>query len=367
MVVYYWFYAILVFLAILIYARNKPVEEQHKKICVVGFFALFLLIALRHPYMGVDLGWGYSTGYLHSFEALSEYSLREIFQLENYLNYERGYIIFNKLVGLISKDQQFFLSVCAFVSVLPIAIYTYKRSKMPLLSLFVFMGLPVFLILFSGLRQAIAIGITVLSMFFVERKKIIGFVLTVLLATTFHWSSVIFLIAYPVYHVKLNNIGKLTILLFVPIVFVFRVPLFLVFGKLFKENVQIENTGAYMLFIVFVLIYIFLIVFNDNCEEKNAETDRQNGLINLCYIACICQTFSGVYNTALRVGYYFMVYMIIAIPNTLEKFRYIKIRYNSYYTIIKTLIGAIFVIYGLYVLKEDSWAMTNPYIFFWEY
>lgn len=367
MVAYYWFYAILVFLAILIYAKNKPVEEQHKKICVVGFFALFLLLALRHPYMGVDLGWGYSKGYLHSFEVLNEYNLREIFQLKQHLNYERGYIIFNKLVGLISKDQQVFLSVCAFVSVLPIAIYTYKRSKMPLLSLFVFMGLPVFLIFFSGLRQAIAIGITVFSMFFVERKKIIGFVLTVLLATTFHSSSAIFLIAYPVYHIKLNNIGKLTILLFVPIVFVLREPLFLLFGKLFKKNVQIENTGAYTLFMVFVLIYIFLIVFNDNYERKNAETDKQNGLINLFYIACICQAFGSVYNTAIRVGYYFMVYLVIAIPNTLENFRYIKIRYNSYYTIIKMLIGAIFVAYGLYALKYDSWAMTNPYIFFWEY
>ena len=172
-------------------------------------------------------------------------------------------------------------------------------------------------------------------MLFVGSKKIIGFVLTVLLATTFHSTSAIFLIAYSVYHIKLNNIARLTILLFVPI--------------------------------VFVLIYIFLIVFNDNCEEKRKETNRQSGLINLCYVACICQAFSSVYNTALCVMYYFIVYTVIAIPNTLEIFRYIKIRDKAYYTIIKTLIGAIFVAYGLYALKYDSWAMTNPYIFFGEY
>lgn len=367
MTVYYWFYSIVTFVAILIYARKKDIEKQHKKVCIVGFFLLFLLLAVRHPYMGVDLGWGYSIGYLKSFEIISEYSFGEIFRLDHYLNYEKGYIIFNKIVSLFSKDQQVFMALCAFVSILPIVIYTYKRSKMPLFSLFVFMGLPVFLIFFSGLRQAIAIGITVVSMFFVERKKPLPFVLTVILATTFHKSAMVFLIAYPMYHVKFSNIGKILLLALVPVVFIFRKSLFIMLSKFFRENFQIDNTGAFLLFLVFVLIYIFLVVFNDSCDKNNIDNERQNGLTNLCYLACVIQVFGGVYNTALRVGYYFMIYMIIAIPNTVENFRHIKVKYNSYYTIVKIVIMALFVGYGLYALYDDSWARTNPYIFFWQF
>lgn len=367
MAVYYWFYSILIFVAILIYARKKPIEQQHKKFCVVSFFMLFLLLSCRHPYMGVDLGWGNKSGYLYSFNVLGHYSFREILKLGGYLNYEKGYVIFNKLVSLISNEQQFFLGTCAFVGLLPIAIYIYKRSKIPLLSMLVFMGIPTFLIFFSGLRQAIAIGITVASMFFVENRKKLWFVLTILLATTFHSSAIIFLVAYPLYHMRTNNIGRLVMLAFIPVVFVFKEPLFLILSKLFTENAEMEETGALTLFLVFILIYVFLIVFNDTCEFKNADDEKQNGMINLFYAACICQAFGGIYNTAVRVGYYFMFYMVIAIPNTMENFKHLRVKYNSYYTIVMTVIGAIFVFYGLHTFAHGTWSRTNPYIFFWEF
>ncbi len=367
MTVYYWFYSIVTFLAILIYARKKDIDKQRKKVCIVGFFALFLLLALRHPYMGVDLGWGYSTGYLKSFENIGQQSLFEVFRVKNYLNYEKGYIIFNKIISLISKNQQFFMGICAFAGILPIAIYTCKRSMMPLLSLFVFMGLPVFLIFFSGLRQAIAIGITVVSMFFVERKKPWMFILTVIFASTFHSSATVFLLAYPMYHTKFSNLGKVLLITIIPVIFVFRKYLFDLLSKAFQDNAHAENTGAFLLFLVFVLIYIFLIVFNDYCDKNNIDNERQNGLINLCYFACIIQIFASIYNTAMRVGYYFMIYMIIAIPNTIENFRHIRVKYNSYYTIVRLVIMVLFVGYGLYALYDDSWARTNPYIFFWQF
>ncbi|MBQ2932175.1 MAG: EpsG family protein [Clostridia bacterium] len=367
MTVYYWFYSIVTSLAVLIYVRKKDVDKQRKKVCIVSFFMLFLLFALRHPYMGVDLGWGYSVGYLKSFEKIGQISFLEIFRMKNYLNYEKGYIIFNKIISLISKNQQFFIGSCAFVSLLPIAIYTYKRSMMPLLSLFVFMGLPVFLIFFSGLRQSIAIGITVASMFFVEKKKPIPFILTVILAATFHKSALIFLIAYPLYHTRFSNICKILLLSFVPVVFVFRDLLFNLLSKLFRENAQIGSTGAFLLFLVFVLIYVFLIIFNDYCDKNNIDNERQNGLTNLCYLACIVQIFGGIYDIAMRVGYYFMIYMIIAIPNTIENFRHIRVKYNSYYTIVRIVIMVLFVGYGLYAIYDDSWARTNPYIFFWQF
>lgn len=361
MTVYYLFYLVFFLYSGLVYVNKRPLKNQNRRITKFGFLLIFALFACRHPYMGVDLMWGYRDGYWGSFKVLNYYNWDEILKIEHFKNYERGYIIFNKLVGSIYNEPQFFLAICALLSLLPIAIYTAERSDVPLLSVCVFVGLPIFHIFFSGLRQGIAIGITVVAMHFVERKKLIRFVLTVIAASKFHYSAMIFLIAYPLYYLRFNDVGKLFCLMLLPMIYLLKEHLFVVFSKLFKESAAVEDTGAITLFLVFVLIYAFLAVFNSRYDK------RQNGLINLCYVACVCQAFGGVSNIATRVGYYFMVYMIIAIPNTMENFRTIKIRYNSYYTLIKLALIMIFVIYGLYSIKHGSWSRSYPYFYFWQF
>ncbi len=358
---YYIFYTVFFIGSAFIYGNKGTYLQKNTRVGILGFSLAFLILALRHPYMGFDLGYGTYQGYLPSFYMINSFNLENVITMDKFLNYERGYILFNKIVGLIYKNEQFFLIVCAFVSLLPVAIYICKRTNITLLSVCIFVALPVFLIFYSGLRQGIAIGITAFSMYFIENKKKILFILTVLLASTFHSSSLVFLIAYPLYHIKYNDFGKLLLLFLLPIVFILRGTLFSLLSKLFKEDAMIESTGAGTLFFIFVCIYAFLVFFNDS-KDKN-----QNGLINLCYVACICQAFSGIYSTAMRVGYYFMVYMAVAIPNTMDNFKYIKIKYNSYHTLIKFAILVVFLFYGLYAFRNGGWARSCPYIYFWQY
>ena len=114
------------------------------------------------------------------------------------MNFERGFIIYNKLVGFLGTDRQMFLFVTAAVSIVPIMYYLSKNSKNMLLSIIIYLGLPVFLLCFSGLRHAIAIGITSLSMIYIKEKSLVKFILLVLLASTFHFTAIVFLIAYPI-------------------------------------------------------------------------------------------------------------------------------------------------------------------------
>lgn len=363
MTVYYIFFA-AIFLYNIIMSQVKTVEDKKKNMgmCILGFLMIFLILALRHPSMGVDLGWGRDYGYLASFDLLNSYTWTQIIEIDEFLNYEKGYIIFNKLVGSILDNSQFFLGVCAFVSVLPIGLYTYKQSKLPLLSICIYAGLPAFIICFSGLRQSIAIGIIILSIFCIEKHKKVLFVLAVLFASAFHSSAVIFLIAYPLYYVKFNNVTKLIFVMALPVIYLLREPLFVIFSQLFKDDAEIESTGAITLFIVFSLIYLFLIFFADDSDRQ------QNGLVNLFYMACVCQAFGGVYNTAIRVGYYFMVSLVIALPNTIVSMEKRGISKRNEYQISYMILLFVFVVYGLSALSKSngSWAMTNPYHFFWE-
>ena len=154
---------------------------------------------------------------------------------------------------------------------------------------------------------------------------------------------------------RLTNSKKIATVLAIPVVFVFRVPLFNILTKILKDSVVVGKTGAFTLFLVFCIIYVFLIMYNENAD------DHQNGMINLFYLACVCQAFGSIYQLPMRVGYYFMVYGMIAIPNTVANINDIKSRRTM-----SIVISVAFILFGLNSLATATWAGTNPYIFFWQ-
>ena len=316
MIPYFLLYIILVASHLI---SNKLFDDEakiKKIICITGFICVFALLALRHESLGVDLDYRSPFGYLGSFDTLNSYSWKTIITLDHYLNYEKGYIIFNKIVGSIFNNRQFFMAICGLVTIAPISFLIYKNSRLALLSWVVLFALPAFFMIFTGLRQSIAIAITVCAVYFIDKRKWIPFVAMVYFASLFHYTAIVFLIAYPVYWIKLNNnTVKIILIMAIPCVYLLRNPLFSVLSQLLKEDAAIADTGGGMLFIVFICVYIFMIFWG---REKD---DKTNGCINLFYLACICQAFSNINQGALRVGFYFMIYLIIALPNCIYGFK----------------------------------------------
>lgn len=348
---YYFAYGIMILPAIFFNYNTYKLKSRNKLIiCILCFFSIFTLLGLRKQSMGVDL-----SGYLTSFDFLNQISWKKVLLLKSYLNYEKGFVLFSKLSGSIFNNRQFYIAICAFVSLAPIAYVFYKKSKVPLLSFIIYLGLPSFLIAFSGLRQAIALAVTFYSIKFIEDKKIFKFMLAIVVAMLFHKTAIIFLLAYPLFYVKRSNWVKFFSLCLVPIVYFLRYPLFYVLSKFFKENAIPDGNSAITLFLIFSLIYVFLLLL------ENSSNRKESGYINLFYCACIFQAFGGVYSTAMRVGYYFMIYLTLALPEIISsKSRNSKDRY-----IIYLIFFTCFASFGLYSIYNSSWAMAYPYKFFW--
>ena len=353
MTIYYVIYSLFGITPIFSTGLQNKESTARKLFCFVAFLSLFLMFALRHQSMGIDLKYMTTYGYLGRFESIAKTSWTAIFD-RTVANYERGYIIFNKIIGTICNDKQFFLGACAFFTILPIIYVIYKRSESPFQSVIIYMGLPVFLLTYSGLRQALAIGICFWSFLYIEKKKIVKFVILVILATLFHRSAIIYLVAYPLYHLKMSVSVRWTSVILMPIVFLLKRPLFTIFSRIFKENAVAKNTGAGTLFVIFTLIYVFCILYSDGSLE-------QNGLLNLFLMACLCQAFGGIYNTAGRVAYYFMLSLVILLPMVIK-----KMDQSLDKPIFQTLIVVSFATFGLYSIYNSTWAMSYPYYFFWE-
>ena len=155
MTVYYCLYSILLVSGLIFVKRDNKIELQKKQNRNYTIFACLLLIALfalRHPSMGVDLGYGRSYGYLNQFKLISGKNWFSVFT-DEFMNYERAYIILNKIIGIFTDDIQIFLFVITTIALIPIFYYIHKNSDDVVLSTVIFMGIPVFEMYFSGLRQ----------------------------------------------------------------------------------------------------------------------------------------------------------------------------------------------------------------------
>ena len=360
MTIYLLLFAFIALMAAIFYYPNSNKAQFNKVFTVLIFISLVLIIGLRHPSMGNDLKYGESNGYLGAFEVLSKMSWSEILKLEAFLNYERGFIIYCKLVSSIWNNHQFFLFISALLSIFPIFLTIYKKSENAIMSSLIYMGVPAFFIIFSGVRQGLAIGICFFAVLILlkERKSIytiILFILIVLLAWTFHSSSIIFLLALPLYYIKFDKTSRWISVGILPIIYLGRNWLFSILSKLFKDDAVANDTGALTLLLVFVGIYVFCILFSSNNDRE------YNWYMNMFYIACVCQIFGGIFDTAMIVGYYFMLALVLLLPKLISD---MKVKSNELLSQIGVNIA--FGAYAIYSIYTSTWAMAYPHHFFWE-
>lgn len=357
MLIYYILYSLFGIATLIVGSPGiKDKERAQKTSFVICIIALILLFGLRHPIMGNDLHYGMSNGYLGSFMQIGRYSWKSVLSGINLRNYEYGFILFNKIIYSICPNQQALLFGCSVVSWGFLGYTIYKNTDSPIMSLVIYIGLPSFLMNFSGLRQTLAFSITAFSFNFIKEKKPIKFIITVLVAWLFHSSAFFFLVAYPCYYIKRTSLFKTFTIFAIPMVYVFRYPLYSFFGKLFKEEVRFFETPSFTLMIVLYLIYIFCTVFSNDDDKEEV------GLLNLFIWVCIFQMFASVSSIAMRMGYYFMIFLALLLPKTLKNVESSeKVR-----KLIQVVIIAIFIVYGIHALKTSTWACSNPYHFFWE-
>lgn len=346
---------IMAYLGVIKYFARWNSREIDARMAAWIMFGLWLLLALRSPYMGIDLGYRrmMETGYLQSFHVISSLPPREVFSVAPYLNYEFGYKILNALVGWIWENEQFFLSVCAAISIIPVAAVIRKKSCAPLYSCLVYFALPVFELLFSALRQGIAVGLCFYAMTAIEDRKPLKFLAIVLLSSMFHSSGLLFLFAYPIYYLKIFPSLRILSIAAIPAVYLMRYEILKLYAIVFGRGVVADDNGALGILLLLSLIYFVCTVFCDN-------DDRQyNGYMNLFLVCCLIQTIANIHSTAMRAGYAYMMPLVLLIPKLFEKMEW-KLKVVTKWTVV-----VFFTFLGIRTIYGSTWSCMYPYIPFW--
>lgn len=333
-------------------------NTRQTAVCMAGWVmaGLWLLLAMRSPYMGTDLGYHreMTTGYMQSFHVIASMSPTELFPFTSYLNYEYGYKLLNALVGWIWENEQFFLAVCAALSVMPVAQVILKKSDAPLYSCLIYFALPVYELLFSGLRQGISIGLCFLAVLSIQDHRPVRFALTVLFASLFHSSSLVFLLSYPIYHVRIPVSIRFVSIAAIPAAYLMRYQILDLYAKIFNAKAMVDDNGALGLLFLLSLIYLVCSFFND------VQDDELNGYMNLFLVCCIIQAVANINASALRMGYSYLMPLVLIIPRVFEKMEW-RIRVLAKWTVV-----IFFTFFVIRTVLMSSWSCMYPYIPFWK-
>lgn len=350
-------YYILVLTPFLVYLFGLLKGKKLDKNCLVLFFAIFIaLLSLRSINCGVDL-----KNYNYIFKNLSTQSISSILDL---YNREFLFYVLNKIVYILFGNFQIMLIVSALISIIPILIVYKNESKNMFLTVSLFLIIAPFSVFFSGLRQSIAIGIVILSYYFLKNKKVISFIIMILIASLFHKSSLICLIIYPIYHFKHT---KKMLYIFVPlliITWIFKNQIFSSIiqfvDPLYQERYNIiESNGAYGMLVLLILFNLICFIL----PEKNQVDDNFNGLRNILVLSTFIQCFASINPVVMRINYYLLLFVPILIPMVKYKCKKGNIKINNLLELIITSFLIFYFFYNGY--NGNDILQIFPYIPFW--
>lgn len=109
---------------------------------------------------------------------------------------EPGFALLQWGLQSISSDGQILIFTASLITLTLITLVLYNYSRLFELSLYVFITSGMFLVSMNGMRQYLAASIVFAGAAFLFKGKLIPYVLTVLLASTFHQSALIMLPVY---------------------------------------------------------------------------------------------------------------------------------------------------------------------------
>lgn len=239
---------------------------------------------------------------------------------------EPGFLLWMKLISLISSSPRIFLMLTAIATIVPLWYSLYKLAEKPYFAiLLVIFLLPIGLYQFMSLmRQGMACGLLALSLTFLAEDRKRPFFLCVLVAGFIHWFAFLFLAGAIMFYIKATRHNFL-VFLFVTMVACLIVfpsaefltsvfmPKYLYYFENNYNNEQVLGIGSLMI----LSLEIFALIGN---YLRMGRTEKPGARMFLCYGILMCLAFVfllqmpafGIYE---RCAKYFMFFVPFAMSS----------------------------------------------------
>ena len=326
------------------YLINPNIHKKVKKnVIFIGLF-IFILSAFRDISVGID-----TESYLWTYERLPKIMPKLSFRFLN----EDGYMLIEYFCMNYFLGFRGVLIIGAILFIFPTTYIIYKYSENPYLSFFYFISLDYFCFSMSGMRQSMALGICLIALEMVFRRKFIMYLLLICIAVTIHSTAIVFL---PVYFLgKIPTQRKyFKYFLCVGILgFIFKNNI----GELLRSMSRVYygeiSTGGVGMYIYMCSIVIIGIIYMTDTKEKY----RKDTIIDfMVMVAIIIYPILKFNPTVFRLHYYYSILIIIYIPKVLQRIDNIKIKF-----LFQTFLFLVAIYYFIEYTMQSMGA--NPYVF----
>lgn len=348
---------VLVWLAFSI-IYNKPINSsdrlRRRYLIICGFF-LFLMVALKH----YSVGSGDGEWYYRNWATLGDMHIR-VFEnaLERY-DMETGYLFTIWLLSHVFKDPQFLFITYGLLVSVSVCRFLYKNCDDLVVGLTMFSTLGLWSFMVQGLRQGIAMCICLFAIEFCKKRKFIPFLLTVLLASLFHASAVVFLIVYTFTWFKMNIRGYLSVGVCAVICVASVEFLFEIVDTVLNDTFALGDLGDTEGGVVSALIYVLILLLSLYVYKGEKPDDPHLSLF-FYMLLCSFVTYMMRYtaNTiSQRISFYFMFSQMAVLPGALKGIRGAGQPFAKAVVVLLCL--------GIAAYKA-TYSDLVPYIFFWQ-
>lgn len=323
----------------------------------ICFGELFLIAGLRAWTIGND-----TIQYVTAFRLIADKVDLSQFYME------KGYVLFNFLISKITGNPQALLILSSFFIMACWYFFIRKYSTSIFLSVILFVLL-CFSSTLSAIRQEMALGFVLLSLPFLQQRKLLPFLTCVLIATTFHMAVIVVLIMYPLYFWKYNLRNILLILLGSVVCLVFLAPLLyqivdilggrygVYFGSRLLQE-QIKDASIWKTLVHFTVAFFCIFSYQRfAARAKKIPSLLPVPFLLLMVLIGACIQLISIRGPVLeRVAQYFFPFEIIALPFCMKLYP-VKIQ-----PIVMSIVLGAFISYAsmVFILRPE-WNHLFPY------
>lgn len=360
MIVYLVTILIILIWGVLYSSREAKDQRSYRRQYITGVSILLILQSgLRNWAVGAD-----TYAYYELFESVKSYSWSDIQDIvsEYYLygiGKDPGYVVFEKVAQYLLPQYQLFLILIAIIFFSSLGNFIYKnttRLSDAVLAYVLYSCLFFGFFSITGHRQTIATAAALYGYELIKKRKLVLFLLLILLASTIHKSVLIFIPFYFIATLKKTKLYYGGVLLLFPVLMVYKIT----FSQFLKERGGYEDYGIYeeagtYTFTLMLLLVAAVALWRMKTVIRQNEAARQ--FYNAFIFALLFTPLTWVNPSAMRVVQYYSIFMLVLLPEVINSFQFEsrRLRKMVYWVAITALI-ALFI-------KSN---IHSEYKFFWQ-
>ena len=267
---YNLFLIIYILIVYVIFCGNKgKIKNSQNIFLVICFITFFLFVGWRSVSTGSD-----TIGYINSFKQ----SILHKWDYFNISRFEKGFLSFQIILGYLTSNARLYLIILSGIFNYGIYKFIKNNSNNYLMSVLMYVCLLFYYDSMTMIRQFFAMIIMLYAFKFIKNKKMIPFIIAVLIAMQFHITAIVCILLYPIYSFKYSRKAALFLIILSILALIFIVPLverlYSITG--WNYTYEIRDTNYSLANILYACVYLTMLIISKRIISTNIIDNKEN-------------------------------------------------------------------------------------------